>query len=78
MLHDIFNRAITKSIRAQRLINLEIPVLVQSLKSGNVKLGYYLDGRQFKCCLSGAANPQSQLDLISHPILVVGSVSMQS
>ena len=26
-------------LRAQRLINLEIPVLVQSLKSNNVELG---------------------------------------
>ena len=42
---------------AQRLINLEIPVLVRSLKSSNVELGYYLDGRLFKCCLSAAANP---------------------
>ena len=24
-----------------------------------------------KCCLKGAANPQSRLDLISRPILVV-------
>ena len=42
--------------RAQRLINLEIPVLVRSLKSNNVELGYYLDGRLFKCCPSAAAN----------------------
>ena len=42
---------------AQRLINLEIPVLVQSLKSSNVGLGWYLDGRLFKCCLNAAANP---------------------
>ena len=33
--------------RAQRFINLEIPVLVRSLKSGNVELGEYLDGRLF-------------------------------
>ena len=44
-------------VRAQRLINLEIPVLVRSLKSSNVELGQYLDGRLFKCCLSAAANP---------------------
>ena len=31
--------------------------LVRSLKSSNVELGYYLDGRLFKCCLSAAANP---------------------
>ena len=42
---------------AQRLINLEIPVHVPSLKSSDVKLGYYLDGRLFKCCLSAVANP---------------------
>ena len=41
----------------QWLNNLEIPVLVQSLKSSKVKLGYYLDGRLFKCCLSAAAYP---------------------
>ena len=28
----------------QRLINLEIPVLVRSMKSSNVELGYFLDG----------------------------------
>ena len=39
---------------AQRLINLEIPVLLHSLKSSNVEL--VLDGRLFKCCLSAAAN----------------------
>ena len=45
--------------KAQRLINLEVPVLVRSLKSGNVELGWYLDGRlSFKCCLSDDANPQ--------------------
>ena len=32
----------------QRLINLEIPVLVRSLKSNNVKFGYYLGRRLFK------------------------------
>ena len=47
---------------AQWQINLEIPVLVQSLKSSNVVLGGFLDGRlPFKCCLS-------RLDLISRPI----------
>ena len=40
----------------QRL-SLEIPVLVQSLKSNNVELGQYLDGTLFKCCLIAAANP---------------------
>ena len=39
------------------LINLEIPVLVQSLKSSNIEVGKYLDGRLFKCCPSVAANP---------------------
>ena len=43
--------------RAQRLINLEVPFLVRSLKSSNNELGQYLDGRRFKCCLSAAANP---------------------
>ena len=47
------------TLRAQRLINLEIPVLVRSLKSSNVELGKYLDGKLFKCCLSAAANPSS-------------------
>ena len=42
---------------AQRLINLEIPVLIRSLKSSNVELGEYLDVRLFKCRLSAAANP---------------------
>ena len=42
---------------AQRLINLEITVLVQSLRSSNVELSEYLDGRPFKGCLSVAANP---------------------
>ena len=46
-----------KKNKAQRLINLEIPVLVRSLKSSNVELGQYLDGTLFKCCLSAAANP---------------------
>ena len=44
-------------VGAQRLINLEIPVLIRSLKSSNIELGQYLDGRLFKCCLSAAANP---------------------
>ena len=43
--------------RAQRLINLEIPVLLQSMKSSNDELGQYLDGRLFKCGLSVAGNP---------------------
>ena len=34
---------------------LEIPVLAQSLKSSNIELGLYLDGRQFKCCMSATA-----------------------
>ena len=42
---------------AQRLINLEIPVLVQSLKSSKIELGYYLEEKLFECCLSAAANP---------------------
>ena len=36
-------------VRAQQLINLEIPVLVRSLESSNVEVGYYLDWRLFKC-----------------------------
>ena len=64
--------------RAQRFINLKIPVLVRSLKSSNVELGYYLDERLPFKCLSVAANPYSRLDLIGRPILVVGSVLMQS
>ena len=31
--------------------------LVQALELSNVKLGLYLDGRLFKCCLSAAAIP---------------------
>ena len=47
----------TRHNGAQRLINFEILVLVRSLKSSNVELGPYLDGRlSFKCCLSVAAN----------------------
>ena len=65
-----------RGLRAQRLINLEIPVLVRSLKSSNVELGLYLDGTLFKCCQSAAANPYIRLDLISRPIPVVGSVLM--
>ena len=42
--------------RAQQVINLEMPLLLQSLKSSNVELGEYLDGNLFKCCLSVAAN----------------------
>ena len=42
---------------AQQLINMEMPVVVQSLKSSNVELSLYLDRRLFKCCLSVAANP---------------------
>ena len=42
---------------AQRRINLEIPVLVRSPKTSNIKLGYCLDGRLFNCYLSVAANP---------------------
>ena len=52
-----FYRPKTIQVWAQRLINLEIPVLVRSLKSSNVELGQYLDGRLFKCCLSAAVNP---------------------
>ena len=50
-------RQIIRKLRAQWLINLEIPVLVRSLKSSNVEFSYYLDGRLFKCFLSVAANP---------------------
>ena len=35
--------------RAQQLINLEIPVLVRSLKSSSLEFGLCLDGRLFKC-----------------------------
>ena len=49
-------RAQTSCQWAQQLINLEIPVLVRSLKSSNVELGLYLDGRLFKCYLRAAAN----------------------
>ena len=44
-----------KTIEPQRLINLEIPALVRSLKPSNVEFGYYLDGSLFKHCLSVAA-----------------------
>ena len=53
----LFNVYDKNASRAQQVINLEIPVLVRSLKSSNVGLGYYLDGKLFKCCLSAAANP---------------------
>ena len=42
-------------VRAQWLINLEIPVIIRSLKSSNVDLGLYLDGRLLKFCLSVVA-----------------------
>ena len=42
------------------------------------ELGEYLNGKLFKCCLSAAAYPYIWLDLISPPILVVGSVLVQS
>ena len=35
-------------IGSQRLINLDIPVFVRSLKSSNVELGYYLNGFCYK------------------------------
>ena len=68
-------------LRAQRLINLEIPVLVRSLK---------LEVKQCwdRLVLGWETVPsvawvllltlKSRLDLISRPILVVGSVLMQS
>ena len=43
--------------KGQQLINLEIPILVRSLKSSKIVLGYYLGGKLFKCCLSVAAHP---------------------
>ena len=49
---------ISRSFWVQRLINLEIQIIVRSLKSSNVELGQYLDRIPlFKCCLSAAANP---------------------
>ena len=37
---------------AQQLINLEIPITVLPLKSSNIEVSEYLDGRlSFKCCL---------------------------
>ena len=39
-LFMLLNFANKVSKRAQRLINLEIPVLVRLLKSSNVELGY--------------------------------------
>ena len=47
-----------------QLISLEVPVPVQSLKSSNVELGWDLEGRLFKCCLSTDSNLQRRLDLI--------------
>ena len=38
----------------------------------------WMEDSRSSVCLSVAANPQSRLDLISRPILVVGSVLMQS
>ena len=61
----------------QRLINLEIPVLIGSRKPSNIELGQYLDERLFKCWLSTSASPKSWLDLISRPLPVVASVLMQ-
>ena len=46
---------------------------MRSTKSSNV-LGW----ETVKCWLSVAANPESQLHLISRPIMVVGYVLMQS
>ena len=60
--------------RVQRLINLEIPVLVRSLKSSNQVLGWETVQMLPEC----AANPLSRLNLISRPVLVVDSVLMQS
>ena len=57
IVFNLFLGKLNEFIRAQRLIKLEIPVLVQSLKSKNVELGSYLDERLFKCCLSVATNP---------------------
>ena len=45
------------SVGMQQLVNLEIPVLVRSLKSINAELAKYLDGKLFNCCLSVTANP---------------------
>ena len=45
LFREANNYLISDYIRAQWVINLEIPVLVRSLKSSNVGLGYYLDGR---------------------------------
>ena len=46
---------IGKGMYPKYLSGLSVPVRL--LKSCNVELGYYLDGRLlFKCCLSAAAN----------------------
>ena len=43
--------------RAQRLINLQILILVRSLQSSNIDVGEYLDRRLFfKCRLSTTVN----------------------
>ena len=51
---------------------------VNFLVESNVELGKYSDEKLFKCCLSVVANPLSRSDLINRPILVVGSVLMES
>ena len=56
-VHLLYLESLSTTLEAQRLINLEIPVLVRSLKSSNIELGLYLDGKLFKCCMSAAANP---------------------
>ena len=49
-----FEKFVSKGAAAYQLGNTSS---LRSLKSSNVELGYYLDGRLFKCCLSAAANP---------------------
>ena len=51
------SRSIKDSSEPQRLTNLEMPILVRSLKSSNDELCQYFDERLFKCCLSVDASP---------------------
>ena len=61
---------------AQRLISLEIPVLVQSPKSSNVELGQYLVGRRFKCSPNAALIPRAhpRWSRLINPLLGVKDV----
>ena len=73
----VFSTIIGQVTGLEWLTLLEIPGLIQSLKSSAVELGLYFDGRLFKCGLTVATITLSRIDLISRPIPVAGSVLMQ-